>query len=168
MRKDPILARRSVRRYTAQDVEEKDVRKLLEAGMSAPSAGNERPWHFVVIKDRRTLEGVMDFHPYAKMLKECAGAILVCGDPSLEKYPGFWVQDCSAATENILVMAVQIGLGAVWLGIYPIEERVKGLQKLIGVPEGVVPFSLIPFGHPDEERKIIDRYEEDRVHREKW
>lgn len=168
MRKDPILTRRSVRRYTAQDVEEKDVRKLLEAGMSAPSAGNERPWHFVVIRDRGTLEAVMEFHPYAKMLKECAGAIMVCGDPSLEKYPGFWVQDCSAATENMLIMAVELGLGAVWLGIYPIEDRVRGLQKLVGVPEGVVPFALVPFGHPAEERKLVDRYDGDRVHREIW
>jgi nitroreductase len=168
MRKDPILARRSVRRFTAQDVEEKDVRKLLEAGMSAPSAGNERPWHFLVIRDRRTLEGVMEFHPYAKMLKECAGAILVCGDPSLEKYPGFWMQDCSAATENILIMAVQLNLGAVWLGIYPIDERVNGLRELLGIPEDVVPFSLVPFGHPAEERKLIDRYDGERVHKEKW
>ncbi len=168
MRKDPILERRSVRRYTAQDVEEKDVRKLLEAGMSAPSAGNERPWHFLVIRDRRTLEGVMAFHPYPKMLKECAGAILVCGDPSLEKYPGFWVQDCSAATENILIMAVQLNLGAVWLGIYPIEERVSGLRDLVGVPDDVVPFSLIPYGHPAEERKLLDRYDGERVHHERW
>ena len=168
MRKDPILERRSVRRYTAQDVEEKDVKKLLEAGMSAPSAGNERPWHFVVIRDGRTLEGIMEVHPYAKMLKECAGAILVCGDPSLEKYPGFWVQDCSAATENILLMAVQLGLGAVWLGMYPIEDRVKGLRQLIGVPEEVVPFSLVPFGHPAEERKLVDRFDGERVHRERW
>lgn len=168
MRKDPILSRRSVRRYTAQGVEEKDVRKLLEAGMSAPSAGNERPWHFVVIRDRQTLEGVMEFHPYAKMLKEAAGAILVCGDASLEKYPGFWVQDCSAATENILIMAVQLNLGAVWLGIYPIEERVNGLRRLVGLPDHVVPFSLVPFGHPAEERKLIDRYDGDRVHHEKW
>jgi len=168
MRKDPILERRSVRRYTAQDVEEKDVRKLLEAGMSAPSAGNERPWHFVVLRDRRTLESITEFHPYAQMLKECAGAILVCGDPSLEKYPGFWVQDCSAATENILIMAVQLNLGAVWLGIYPIIERVNGLRKLVGVPDDVVPFSLIPFGHPAEERKLIDRYDGERVHQEKW
>ncbi|MHC1680571.1 MAG: nitroreductase family protein [Methanomassiliicoccales archaeon] len=166
--KDPILERRSVRRYTAQDVEEKDVRKLLEAGMSAPSAGNERPWHFLVIRDRRTLEGVMEFHPYAKMLKECSGAILVCGDPSLEKYPGFWVQDCSAATENILIMAVQLNLGAVWLGIYPIEERVNGLRKLVGVPDDVVPFSLVPFGHPAEDRKLLDRYDKERVHHENW
>ncbi len=168
MRKDPILERRSVRRFTARDVEEKEVRKLLEAAMSAPSAGNERPWHFVVIRDRRTLEGVMEFHPYAKMLEECAGAILVCADPSLEKYPGFWVQDCSAATENILIMAVQLNLGAVWLGIYPIEERVSGLRKLVGLPDSMVPFSLVPFGHPAEERKLIDRYDGDRVHHEKW
>lgn len=168
MSKDPILGRRSVRRYTAQGVEEKDVRTLLEAGMSAPSAGNERPWHFVVLRDRRTLESITEFHPYAQMLKECAGAILVCGDPSLEKYPGFWVQDCSAATENILIMAVKLGLGAVWLGIYPVEARVEELRKLLGIPSEVVPFSLVPFGHPAEERKLIDRYDGERVHRERW
>ena len=168
MSKDPILERRSVRRFTAQAVEENDVRKLLEAGMAAPSAGNERPWHFVVIRDRAALESIMGVHPYAEMLRQCAGAILVCGDPSLEKYPGFWVQDCSAATENVLLMAVQLGLGSVWLGMYPIEERVNGLRKLFGIPEEVVPFSLVPYGHPAEERKVVDRYDGERVHMERW
>lgn len=168
MNRDPILERRSVRRYTAQGVEEKDVRMLLEAAMSAPSAGNERPWHFILLRDRRTMESIMEVHPYARMLKECAGAVLVCGDPSLEKYPGFWPQDCSAATENILLMAVQLGLGAVWLGIYPIEERVRGLRAILGIPVEIVPFSLVPFGHPAEERKAIDRYDPGRVHIDKW
>ena len=92
----------------------------------------------------------------------------MCGDPSLEKYPGLWVQDCSAATENILVMAVQLNLGAVRLGIYPIEERVSGPRDLVGVPDEVVPFSLIPYGHPAEERQLLDRYDGERVHRERW
>ncbi len=168
MRRDPILDRRSVRRYTAQDVEEKDVRRILEAAMAAPSAGNERPWHFVVIHDRRLLDGIMEVHPYAQMLRQSPVAILVCGDRTLEKYPGFWVQDCSAAVQNMLIMAVQLDLGAVWLGLYPIEERVQGLRRVLGLPEHIIPFALVPFGHPDEERRQLDRYEEKRVHQDGW
>ena len=168
MSNDPVLERRSVRRYTAQDVEEKDVKKLLEAGMAAPSAGNEQPWHFVVVRDRGLLRDIMEVHPYAHMLGQSPVAILVCCDPSLEKYPGFWVQDCSAAVQNMLVMAVQLGLGAVWLGIYPIEERVKGLRRVLGLPEDIVPFALVPFGHPGEKRKVQDRYDPGRVHRDGW
>jgi nitroreductase len=168
MMDDPVLERRSVRRYTTQDVEEKDLRKLLEAGMAAPSAGNERPWHFVVLRDRGLMNGIMEIHPYARMLEQCPVAVLVCCDPSLEKYPGFWVQDCSAAVENMLIMAVQLGLGAVWLGIYPIEERVEGLRRLLELPENIVPFALVPFGHPGEDKKAQDRYDASRVHRDGW
>jgi nitroreductase len=168
MRKDPVLERRSIRRYTGKDVDEKDVRKVLEAAMAAPSAGNERPWHFVVLRDRKLLEGVMDVHPYAQMLRQSPVAVLVCGDPSLEKYKGFWVQDCAAATENMLIMATQLGLGAVWLGIYPIEERVQGLRLLLSIPQDAVPFALVPLGHPDEAKRPVDRYDDSRVHRDGW
>ncbi len=168
MRKDPVLLRRSIRRYTAEEVDDEDVKKVLEAGMAAPSAGNERPWHFIVMRDRRLLDGVIEVHPYAQMLKQAPVAILVCGDPSLEKYKGFWVQDCSAATENILIMAVQLGLGAVWLGIYPIEERVEGLRRLLGLPEDVIPFALVSMGHPAEEKKNGERYDATRVHHDGW
>jgi len=168
MRKDPVLERRSIRRYTGKDVDEKDVRKVLEAAMAAPSAGNERPWHFVVLRDRKLLEGVMDVHPYAQMLRQSPVAVLVCGDPSLEKYKGFWVQDCAAATENMLIMATQLGLGAVWLGIHPIEERVHGLRLLLGIPQDIVPFALVPLGHPDELKRPVDRYDDSRVHRDGW
>lgn len=168
MRKDPVLERRSIRRYTGKDVDEKDVKKVLEAAMAAPSAGNERPWHFVVLRDRKLLEGVMDVHPYAQMLRQSPVAVLVCGDPSLEKYKGFWVQDCAAATENMLIMATQLGLGAVWLGIHPIEERVHGLRLLLGIPQDIVPFALVPLGHPDELKRPVDRYDDSRVHRDGW
>jgi len=136
--------------------------------MAAPSAGNERPWHFVVVRDRRLMQGIMEVHPYAQMLKQSSVAVLICGDPTLEKYPGFWVQDCSAAVENMLIMAVELNLGAVWLGIYPIEERVRGLRQLLGLPENVIPFALVPIGHPDEEKRPLDRYDEERVHRDGW
>jgi nitroreductase len=168
MKKDPILSRRSVRRYTTQGVEEKDIKKLLEAGMAAPSAGNERPWHFVVVRERHLMQGIMEVHPYAQMLKQSPVAVLVCGDQTLEKYPGFWVQDCSAAVENMLIMAVQLNLGAVWLGIYPIEERVRGLRQLLGLPENAIPFALVAIGHPDEDKRPLDRYDEKRVHWDGW
>ncbi|MGD0057354.1 MAG: nitroreductase family protein [Methanomassiliicoccales archaeon] len=165
---EAILSRRSVRKYTSEPVSEDAVKELLRAAMSAPSAGNERPWHFVVIRDRKTMGEIQKFHPFARMLDEAPVAILVCGDQNLEKHGGFWVQDCSAATENILIAAQSMGLGAVWLGLYPIRERVEGIQRLVGIPENVTPLSLVSIGHPAEKRAASDRYDESRVHKETW
>lgn len=165
---EAVLSRRSIRRYTSEPVSDDLVEELLRAAMSAPSAGNEQPWHFFVIRDRKTMERIQEFHPFAKMLREAPVAILVCGDPSLEKYEGFWVQDCSAATENILIAAHSMGLGAVWLGLYPIEERVNGMRKLLGIPEHVIPLSLVSVGHPAEKKPPADRYDESRIYIEEW
>ncbi|MCL5935741.1 MAG: nitroreductase family protein [Bacillota bacterium] len=163
-----ILSRRSIRKYAPDKVPEKDIRELLEAAMAAPSAGNAQPWHFIVIDDRDILRQIPSFHPYSHMLKEATVAILVCGDETLEKYKGYWVQDCSAATENILIAVAEKGLGAVWLGVYPIEERVAGLRRLLGIPDHVIPFSLIPVGYPAEHKEPANRYNEARVRRNKW
>jgi nitroreductase len=165
---DAILARRSIRKYTDQGVSDAVVQTLLQAAMAAPSAGNEQPWHFVVIRDRQILTEITTFHPYAGMLKECPLAILVCGDEMLEQFKGFWIQDCSAATENLLIAAQSIGLGAVWLGIYPIEERVAGIRKLLGIPAHVHPFALISVGYPAEEKQPANRYKAERVHTDQW
>jgi len=165
---EAILSRRSVRKYTSEPVSDDVVKELLRGAMSAPSAGNERPWHFVVIRDRKTMGEIQKFHPFARMLDEAPVAILVCGDQSLEKYRGFWVQDCSAATENILIAVQSMGLGAVWLGLYPIKERVEGMRRLLGIPENVIPLSLVSIGHPVEKKTASDRYDESRVHREIW
>ena len=116
---DPVLDRRSIRKYTDQPVPDKLVETLLRAAMSAPSAGNQQPWHFVVIRDRAILDAVPGFHPYARMMVKAPVAILVCGDGDLEKSKGFWVEDCSAATENVLIEAQELGLGSVWLGPVP-------------------------------------------------
>ena len=128
---DILLTRRSIRKYKATPISEAVVYELIRAGMNAPSAGNAQPWHFVVIRERQLLDAVPEFHPNAQMIKEAPMAILVCGDERLEKYHGFWVQDCSAATQNILLAAHDRGLGAVWLGIYPLEERVVGMRRLL-------------------------------------
>ena len=165
---EAILSRRSIRRYTSQPVPDGVVRELLEAGMSAPSAGNEQAWQFVVITDRGVLDEIPGFHPYAEMLKEAPVAILVCGDQRLEKYKNHWVLDCSAATQNILLAAHAKGLGAVWVGIYPTEDRVRRMQKLLSLPGHVLPLSLIPLGYPAEQVPRTDRYDAGRVHYDGW
>jgi len=165
---EAILTRRSIRRYTPQQVAEETVRQLLQAAMSAPSAGNERPWHFIVITDRRLLDEIPRFHPFAAMLKEASVAIVVCGDLRLEQYKGHWVQDCSAATQNLLLAAHTKGLGAVWVGIYPREDRVINVRKLLGLPDSVVPLCLVPLGYPAERIPSSDRYDASRVHSNTW
>jgi nitroreductase len=144
------------------------VRTLLEAAMSAPSAGDERPWHFVVVADRRTLDAMPRIHPYAAMAVEAPVGVVVCGDVRLEKHEGFWVQDCSAAVQNILIAARALGLGAVWCGIYPREERVAGFRKLLGLPPEVIPLALVPVGWPAEEKPPAGRFDERRVHYDRW
>ena len=163
-----ILSRRSIRKYTDQPVSEQVVKELLEAAMSAPSAGNQQSWHFIVINDRQVLDEIPKVHPHSLMLKEAQVAILVCGDLQLEKHKGFWVQDCSAATENILIAVQAKGLGAVWLGVYPREERVTGLRKLLSIPDHVIPLSLIPIGYPAEEKQPASRFDTERIHYNKW
>jgi len=165
---DAIFLRRSIRKYTNEPVSLEAVEKLLRAAMAAPSAGNQQPWHFVVIDDRRILDAIPTVHPHSMMLKEAPLAIAVCGDMHLEKHTGYWVQDCSAATENILIAAQSMRLGAVWLGVYPREDRVEGLRKLLGLPEHVTPLSLIAVGHPAESKPPSNRYEASRIHRNRW
>jgi nitroreductase len=165
---DAILSRRSIRRYTPQPVPAGVMEELLRAAMSAPSAGNEQPWHFVVIQDRRMLDEFPRFHPYAEMLKEASVAILVCGDLRLETYRDHWVQDCSAATQNLLLAAHAKGLGAVWVGIHPTEDRVGRTRKLLGLPSHVVPLCLVPLGYPAERIPRAERYDPSRVHADRW
>ena len=165
---DPVLRRRSIRKYTSEPVPDDLVEVLLRAAMAAPSAGNQKPWEFVVIRERPLLEAIPDVHPYAAMVPRASLAILICGDRRLERWPQYWSQDCAAATENLLIAATQVGLGAVWLGVHPLEERVAGLRALLGIPEDVTPFALVPVGWPAEDKEPADRYEEWRIHRDRW
>ncbi len=165
---DFIYKRRSIREYTDQPVREEDIKEIVRAGMNAPSAGNEQPWHFVVINDRDILARVPGVHPNAKMVPGAQAAVLVCGDLSLEKHEGYWVQDCSACVENMLLAAAHLGLGSVWLGVYPRQDRVKGFRELLGMPETVVPFALLPIGYPGEEKPDKDEFHEDRIHTNRW
>jgi nitroreductase len=165
---DPVLSRRSIRKYTDEPVDDATVERLLRAGMTAPSAGNQQPWQFIVIRDRATLAGITEWHPYARMLPSAPVAVLVLGDPRGAKWQGMWPQDCAACVENMLIEAELLGLGAVWLGVHPLPEREAALREQLGIPEQVVPFAIIPFGRPLERKEPSDRYDEARVHHERW
>lgn len=164
---EAILTRRSIRRYTSNKVPSELITELLRAAMSAPSASNEQPWHFVVIDDRKILDEIPKFHPYSDMLPEAPMAILVCVDFIPERQ-GFTVQDGSAATQNLLLAAYAKGLGAVWLGIYPLEERIEGMRKLTNLPNHIAPLALIALGYPAEKIPREDRYQPQRIHTNRW
>ncbi len=165
---EAIHTRRSIRRYTSQSVEDELIQEILAAGMSAPSAGNQQPWQFIVITNKSVLEEIPHISPYAAMVREAPVAILICGDLKLERFKGFWVQDCSAATQNMLLAAHALGLGAVWTGIYPMQDRVEGFKKLLRIPEDVIPFALIPIGYPAQQSRRENRLKEDRIHYNHW
>lgn len=165
---EALRGRRSIRRYTAEPVPESLTLELLRAAMSAPSAGNQQPWQFVVIDQRRLLDEIPRIHPFAQMAREAPLAILVCGDMQRVRMEEFWVQDCAAATQNLLVAAHALGLGAVWVGVYPREDRVASFRWLLGLPEHVTPFALVPVGFPAEHKPPADRYDPARVHRNGW
>lgn len=165
---DAIHTRRSIRKYADTPVAEDEVRALLSAAMAAPSAGNQQPWQFVVVREPALLAAVSRIHPHVHMAAKAPVGILVCGDTRVEKYPGYWVIDCAAAVQNLLLAAHGLGLGAVWTGIHPVAERVEAFARLFGAPQGVVPHSFIPVGRPAEERKPEDRFRPERVHRERF
>ncbi len=165
---EAIRTRRSVRQYQDKPVPNELIGRLLRAAMSAPSARNGQPWEFVIIDDRRILAEIPSVCPNAPMAASAPVAILVCGDLSREGSPGYWVVDCSAAVENILLAAHGLGLGAVWTGVYPRQARMDGLHRLLKLPEGVVPHSLVVLGYPAEHPEPQDRFRPERVHWNGW
>lgn len=165
---DAVLNRRSIRKYQDKDVSDEDIKDLLKAGMSAPSAGNEKPWHFIIIKNQEILDKIPEIHEYADMVPEAPVSILVCGDLNEQKHGGFWDQDCAAATQNMLITIQDKGLGGVWCGIHPNQKRIKDFRNLFDLPEEVIPFSLIAVGYPAESKPPADRYDESRIHENKW
>jgi nitroreductase len=163
-----IKTRRSIRRFAERMVEEKKIETLLRAAMQAPSSRNSQPWHFIVITERKTLSAVPEFHTHAKMLHEAPLAIMVCGDLRIEQSIEYINTDCSAATENLLLAAHDLGLGAVWLGIYPREQRVEEIRRLLDIPRHVIPISLVALGYAAEDKEPEDRFRSERVHRDSW
>ena len=161
-----IMTRSSVRTYTAELVDSADVITLLKAGMAAPTAMNRQPWGFVVITDAARRAAMAAELPYCKMAATAPLLIAVCGDKAkfIEDAPEYWVQDCSAATENILLAAHALGLGAVWTGVYPVQDRVEMVSKALGLPEGIIPLNIICIGHPDSDNPAKDKWDPAKVH----
>ncbi len=165
---EAILSRRSIRKYTSEQVTDQEIDIILQAAMAAPSSGNARPWHFIVIRKHETLEEIARCHPYAGMLPQAQAAILVCADEKLENHPGRWPQDCAAATENILLAAHGQGIGAVWIGLHPEIERIPVIKKLFALPSTVHPLSLVALGRPNEKKLPPHRFKPERIHKEHW
>jgi nitroreductase len=163
-----IRSRRSIRKYTGREVTGEQVTELLRAAMSAPSAGNQQPWRFVVVRSQEQREQIPLFHPHAAMTPSASVVIAVCGDMQELRIPERWVQDCSAATQNLLLAAHEMGLGAVWLGVYPTEERVEGVRKLLALPDYIMPLSLVAIGYPAEHPPVADRFDAGYVHYDRW
>ncbi len=165
---EAIHTRRSIRQYRPEPVPAEAVRTLLGAAMMAPSAGNVQPWQFVVVTDPVIMNQVKDIHPYVGMAARAPLGILVCGDLRLEKFPGFWVQDCAAAMQNLLLAAHDQGLGAVWTGIHPVEERVERFRSLFELPAKVIPLGFAVLGWPVNPGRHKERYKAERVHQNRW
>ena len=165
-----IMSRRSIRDYTSHPVPEDLVKMLVEAGMCAPSAFNERSSEFIVINDRKILDEIFQLNTKALQIKKASVAIIICGNTAKEKFPGkgYWPLDGAVAAQNILVAAHAVGLGAVWTAIYPYEDRMAAVQKLLGLPEAVQPLCIIPIGYPAEKKFRENRIEPARYHQNKW
>jgi len=163
---ETIMTRTSVRSFTDRAVSTDTIEMLLRAGMAAPTAVNLQPWHFVAITDRAKLDELAGTTRQSKMLQEATLAIVVCGDMNKAmEGPGqaYWVQDCSAATENILLAAHALGLGAVWTGVYPIEERVATISQVVHLPENLIPLCTIVMGYPAEQPQPKDKWKPENV-----
>lgn len=163
---DNIATRTSIRDYEARPVEKEKVEKMLRAAMAAPTAMNKQPWHFVVVEQRSVLDSLAGANPYAKMLLKAPPAIVVCGDMDKVIEGGgrdFWIQDASAATENLLLAAHAMGLGAVWTGAYPSEERSKAISATLSLPDNLVPLNMIVIGYPAEHPQPKDKFKEENI-----
>ena len=163
---DNIMTRSSVRNFTSKPISQERIETLLRAGISAPSAGNKQTWDFVVITDRKILDAIPAINKGTHMAKNAKLAITVVGAPAEALEPDYWMMDASAATENILLAAHAMGLGAVWTGIYPENGtgRVKALQKLLNLPEGKLPLNVIVIGYPVGESIVKDKWKPEKIH----
>ena len=165
-----ILKRKSVRQLSEYYISDLQVTTLLKAAMAAPTAKNAQPWHFVVVEDPDMLRWLSERLPYAKMLSSSSLAIVVCGDLSVHTGESAhnWMLDCAAATQNLLLVAESMELGAVWTGCYPYKERIDIVREALELPDHVMPLNVIPIGAPLGNERPLDKWKPERVHKEKW
>ncbi len=169
------MTRKSIRKYSNKEVSESELKIILECAMQAPSAVNEQPWEFIVVREKSLLEKLSKVTLYSGMIKTSSVAIVICINEKKENVwgktfygKGFSIQDCSAAAQNILLSAHAQGLGAVWVGAYPSEKIVSTIREIFDIPKHITPLCIIPIGYPKEKLKAEKRYKEERVHKEKW
>ncbi|MCX7909163.1 MAG: nitroreductase family protein [Ignavibacteria bacterium] len=167
---DAIFQRKSVRNFTGEEVPKEKLELLLRAGMAAPSAVNMQPWEFILVTNKETLQSMADNLPYAKMMSKASACILVCAIPELahRKLKDYAIIDCSCASQNILIAAEALGLGAVWTAVFPNIDRIEFVRKLLGVPKDVIPLNAIAIGIPTGEDQPKDKYKPEKIHYEKW
>lgn len=165
-----ILARRSVRSYTDAPVDDEALRTLLKAAMSAPSAAAADPWHFLVVRNPGMLARLAEVLPRGQMIAKARLGIIICGDQQRahRRQLSYLLQDCGAATENLLLAASMLGLGACWLGIHPDPARVGGVRQLFAIPASVIPVAGVAIGHPRQHPRARTRFREQAVHYELW
>lgn len=163
-----LLNRRSVRSFSDSLVEEEKIKKILEVAMSAPSAGKQIPWEFVVMTDKTKLSKIGDFHSGGSMAKEAPLGIVVCGNLEKETHKGTWMLDCSAAMQNILLTVHSLALGGVWVGMYPNKDRVKALSEILDLPSHIIPLGIAVIGYPIGNVKSEYRYDESLIHYNCW
>ena len=166
-----IMTRTSVRQYLpGKTISTDTIETLLRAAMAAPTAVNRQPWQFIVVDNRESLDSLAKALPHAKMLEHASIAIVPCGDldKAFEGEPSYWIQDVSAATENLLLAAHSLGLGAVWTGVYPTKERVTAVSQQLGLPSNVIPLAVVPVGYPDGEQQPKDKWNPEAVHFNHW
>jgi len=167
---ETVLTRRSIRKYKPDPVEDDKIKNILHAGMSAPSAHNSQPWEFIVVKNNDTLLKLSGLAKYWALLKDAPAAIITLGN--LSGYAGtsldFFIQDCAAATQNMLLAAHAMGLGGVWMGLYPKKNEMNEVRKILRIPDDINPFSIIAIGYPAEMKSNIRQYRETKVFFEKY
>ena len=167
-----IFTRRSIRNFKDCSVEKEKLIKILKAGMQAPSAGNQQPWEFIILDNKDIITKLKDMSPYSSSIGNAPVSILAVGNKNNMRYPQNWEQDLGAAVQNMLIQTAEEGLGSVWFGVAPIEDRIKYIKDLLELPENLIPFAVLPIGYPVEglgqENKFVNRYDEKKIHYNKY
>ncbi len=163
-----IDIRRSIRNFKDTKVEKNKLEKILKAAMQAPSAYNQQAWEFIVLTNKEQLETLSQMSPYSKMLAKAPAAIIVLANQEKMRVPECWQQDLGAATQNILLEAVEQGLGSVWLANAPFEERMQYIKDMFKLPESIVPYSVVALGYSDQKNNYVDRFDDTKIHYDKW
>ena len=163
-----IFIRRSIREFTEKPVEKEKIENILKAGMQAPSAKNQQAWEFIVAESGETKEKVSMMSPFSKLASKAAVLIVLLGNKDKMTVSEKWQQDLGACTQNMLLQIVKEGLGGVWLGVYPTEDRVKYLKEIFKTPDNIEPFGVICFGYSEKQNMFVDRYDKSKVHWEEY